>query len=278
MEDKVALVTGSTSGVGLAVVKTLVTKGCSVVVTGLGQDSTITNIVAELNILKCHPNQSVQFVPVNLLRPEEIHNFVDQVFGLFPAGVDILVNNAGIQHVESLERFHWSKWEEMLALHLSAPFLLIQRFLPKMKEKGWGRIINIGSVHSIIGAANKVAYTTTKHGLLGLTKAVALDAAEFGVTCNAVCPGLINSPMATQTIQVDAEEKGIPYEEAKVMLKFVHRILQSTHEDMYVKARHPTGKLVEVDQIADTVVFLCTSAGDNMTGSTLMMDGGYTAR
>ncbi|KAL3846805.1 hypothetical protein ACJMK2_017761 [Sinanodonta woodiana] len=260
MNGKIALVTGSTSGIGLGIARRLAENGCYIVLTGLGDQQTTEKIVQEF---ESSYSVKVNFVPGDLRDPNSIRQLCERVTELYPDGIDILLNNAGIQHVTPIDEYPVEKWDEMMAINLTAPFYLIRHFLPYMKKKGWGRIINTASQMAVISAPGKAPYSATKAGLVGLTRGVALEAAEYGVTCNAICPGFADTPILDVQVRALSEKMKIPFEEAK------HKFFAS---------KHPTQKLVEINQIAGMVLFLCSPDADNVTGSSLAIDGGFSVQ
>ncbi|XP_048746951.2 D-beta-hydroxybutyrate dehydrogenase-like [Ostrea edulis] len=260
LSGKVALVTGSTSGIGLGILRTLAKKGCAVILTGLGDQASIEELVEEVKSL-CEGR--VSFVPCDMRSRESVHQMCHEISKLYPDGVDILVNNAGINHVTPIDEYPDEKWDEMISIMLSAPFDLIKYFIPCMKKKRWGRIINIASMMGLISQPGKAVYSTAKSGIIGLSRGVALEGAPFGVTCNAVCPGYVYTAVTEPQVRAFQEKEGIlTYEEAKN--KFF--------------SRAPTGKAVEIEQICDLVLFLCSSGADSMTGSPIVIDGGFTVQ
>ncbi|XP_071086020.1 D-beta-hydroxybutyrate dehydrogenase-like isoform X4 [Haliotis cracherodii] len=257
MDGKVALVTGSTTGIGLGIANHLAEKGCSIILTGLGSQELINSILEDFKKYKGR----VDYVPADLIDPVSIATFCDKVCDIHPDGVDILVNNAGIQYVRAVEDYPLEKWNEMIAITMTAPFLLTKHFLSRMKQKGWGRIINMSSQMAVISTQGKAPYSAAKAGLVGFTKGVALEAAEYGVTCNAICPGFVDAPMAIRQMDDLSREKGISFQAAR---------------EHFTNA-HPTKKAVTVAEVCGLVDFLCTSSADNMTASAILMDGGNVA-
>ncbi|KAK3605587.1 hypothetical protein CHS0354_005894 [Potamilus streckersoni] len=258
MDGKIALITGSTRGIGLGIARRLAENGCYIVLTGLGDQQSIDKIVQEF---QSSYSVKVNFVPGDLRDPSSIRQLCEKVTELYPEGIDILLNNAGIQHVAAIDEYPVEKWDDMMAISLTAPFYLIRHFLPYMKKKGWGRIINTASQMAVISAPGKAPYSAAKAGLVGLTKGVALEAAEYGVTCNAICPGFADTQILEGQARMLSEKMNITCEEAK---------------QKFFASKHPTQKLVEINQIAGMVLFLCSPDADNVTGSSLMMDGGFT--
>ncbi len=240
---RTALVTGAASGIGRAIAKAFEDKGYRV----LRVD------------LKPLPGEDA--FQADLSDPEEVRRAAEWALGR--GGVDVLVNNAGFQHVAPLEEFPLEAWQKMLGLMLTAPFLLTKAFLPGMKERGWGRIINIGSIHSTVASPYKAAYVSAKHGLFGLTKVTALEASPFGVTANLICPAYVRTPLVEGQIANQAKSLGIPEEEVieKVML-----------EPAAIK------RLLEPSEVAELALFLASDAARSITGACLPMDLGWTAR
>lgn len=260
LEGKIAIVTGSTSGIGLGIARTLADNGCSVILTGLGELSVIESLLQDF--MSKYKGRT-EFIDCDLKSVASIGEFCNKVSALYPDGIDILVNNAGIQYVAPIEEYPIEKWDEMMAVNLSAPFHLIRYFLPGMKKKEWGRIINIASQMWIISQQGKVPYTVSKGGLAAMSKGVALEAAAYGVTSNAICPSYVDSPIAQAQIEALRKKQRIAtYEEAKK--KFYDC--------------HPTKKPVTIQQVADLVIFLCSSGADSMTGSPIVMDAGNTSQ
>ncbi|XP_077998479.1 D-beta-hydroxybutyrate dehydrogenase-like [Glandiceps talaboti] len=259
-KPRVVLVTGSTSGIGLGIAKVFAESGYSIIVTGFGDDQLIQSILSELNQLS---KVGAHYVPADLCKPDEIEELYRKVKEIHPDGIDILVNNSGCQRRYLVEDFPLDDWNMMVASMLTAPFHLIKLFLPDMKKRGWGRIVNNSSALGKVGLPDRCAYVTVKHGLIGLTKTVALETATTGVTCNAICLGLVDTPLVKKICQENAASKGITFEEAKTD---------------YLTKWQPTAELIQVRQVAETVKFMCSPAADQMTGSTLTLDGGWTAQ
>lgn len=259
LAGKTAIVTGSTRGIGAAIARALAAQGCNVMLNGMGSSHEIEELRAGL--------ESAYGVRVfhhgaNLMNPPEIHNLVEYT-GACLGGPDILVNNAGIQHVAPVEKFPRDKWDAVLAVNLSAAFHAIHYSLPHMKMKGWGRIINVASVLGLVASVNKAAYVASKHGLVGLTKVVALETAGSGITCNAVCPGWARTPLTDVQIEARAAQFGIDF---------------ATAAHQLVTEKQPSGEFIEVDHIAQLVAFLCSEFASQITGAALPIDGGWTAQ
>ena len=252
MKGKVALVTGSTSGIGLGIARALAGAGADVVLNGFGDGAAVQAELARRFKVR------VSYDPADMTRPAEIRRMVERA-----GGVDILVNNAGIQHVAPVEEFPDERWDAVLAVNLSAVFHGIKAVLPQMKQRGWGRIINIASAHGLVASANKAAYVTAKHGVVGLTKVVALETAATGITCNAICPGWVLTPLVQKQIDDLARREGIPGEEAK------RRLLAE---------KQPSGEFATPEQIGALALFLCSDAAAQIRGASLSIDGGWTAQ
>ncbi|MDX1375454.1 MAG: 3-hydroxybutyrate dehydrogenase [Burkholderiales bacterium] len=258
LNGKTALVTGSTSGIGLGIAEALAAAGADIVLNGLGDAAEIERIRAGL----AHRHGvKVRYQGADMSRPEAIERMM-QAAAAELGGVDVVVNNAGIQHVAPLEEFPPAKWDAILAINLSAAFHTMRLALPAMKSKGWGRIVNIASAHALVASPFKAAYVAAKHGIAGLTKTVALEAAEAGVTVNAICPGYVWTPLVEKQIPDTARSRGISEEQVK--------------RDVLLAAQ-PTKKFVSVEEVAALTAFLCSDAAASMTGAILALDGGWTA-
>jgi 3-hydroxybutyrate dehydrogenase len=255
---KTAVVTGSTSGIGLGIATALAGAGSNIVLNGFGAAEEIEKIVGDL---KRQHNVGVMYSDANIAEPDEIAEMVEQTRAEF-GGVDILVNNAGIQYVAPIEEFPIDKWNAIIAINLSGAFHTCRLAVPDMKKKGWGRIINIASTHALVASPFKAAYVSAKHGLAGLTKTVALEVAEHGVTANAICPGYVLTPLVQKQIPEQAKARGISEE--------------AVMRDVLLAAQ-PTKEFVEVSQIAALAAFLCSDDAASITGALLPIDGGWTA-
>lgn len=258
LSGRLALVTGSTSGIGLGIAGSLAARGCDIILHGFGEDHVIKSAKAavEMNKVKCH------WEDADLCDVSSIDKMIASIASKFPKKPDILVNNAGFQSVSDVQNFSLEVWQRMLTVHLTAPFLLTQKLLPTMTQQGWGRIINISSIHGLVASPYKSAYVSAKHGVIGLTKVIALETAKTGVTCNAVCPGWVETPLFIKQVEARSKEQNISYEDAR-------RQMVSTHA---------TEEPVKVEDIGEMVAFLCSPSANQMTGSSLVMDGGWTAR
>ncbi len=250
MQGKRALVTGAASGIGLAIAHDLSSRGAEVVV---------TDLAGEALDRAAHDVGAVACIPANLSQRDDV-----QRLGEASAHIDILVNNAGLQHVSPVESFPVEKWDLILAVMLTAPFLLIRGLIPGMYQRGWGRVVNIASVHGLVASPYKAAYVSAKHGLLGLTRTVALEAAARapGVTVNAICPSYVRTPLVERQIADQARAHGIPESEV------VERILLE---------RNAIKRLIEPAEVAHTVAFLCRDESWSITGSATTMDAGRLA-
>jgi 3-hydroxybutyrate dehydrogenase len=258
LQGRVAVVTGSTSGIGLGVARALAAAGADLVINGLGDRTAIDATCDEL----AHLGGRVAFDGADLLDPMSAAGLVGASIARF-GRVDILVNNAGIQHVCPIEDFPIDKWDAIIALNLSAAFHTIRAAIPGMKAGGYGRIINVASAHGLIASPFKSAYVAAKHGVLGLTKTVALEAAQAGVTCNAICPGYVWTPLVERQIDDTAKARGIDRE--------------AVIRDVLLAAQ-PTKRFVTVDEIGALAVFLCGPGGASITGAALPVEGGWIAQ
>jgi 3-hydroxybutyrate dehydrogenase len=259
LAGKQALVTGSTSGIGLGIARALALTGCNLTLNGFGEASAIEALRAGLAE---EAGVEVEYSSADMRRPGEIAAMIHRHVERFGT-LDILVNNAGIQHVSPIESFPVEKWDDIIAINLSAAFHTIRAALPGMVERGWGRVVNIASAHALVASPYKAAYVAAKHGLAGLTKTVALEVAEKGVTVNAVAPGYVETPLVTGQIADTARARGISEEEV------VRDVLL---------AAQPTQRLITIEQVAGLAVYLCTDSASAITGAVLPIDGGWTAK
>jgi 3-hydroxybutyrate dehydrogenase len=259
LEGKVAFVTGSTSGIGLAIAWALAREGADVALNGFGDAG---DIEALRKSIEGEAGVRARYYGADMSRPAEIKAAVAAIHREL-GGLDVLVNNAGIQHTATVEDFPEEKWHAILAINLSSAFFTTQHALPSMRAKGWGRIVNIASVHGLVASPMKAAYVAAKHGLVGLTKVVALETAGSGVTANAVCPGWVLTPLVEKQIEAMAKEKGISRDQASASL---------------VAAKQPSQRFVPDGAIGALVVFLASDAAASMTGASLPVDGGWTSQ
>jgi 3-hydroxybutyrate dehydrogenase len=259
LEGKLALVTGSTSGIGLGIARSLAAKGARIVLNGFGDPAEIERLRSKL---AADAGVDVDYEGADLSKPEEIEAMISHVDSRH-GGVDILVNNAGIQFVAPVERFPVDRWDAVLALNLSAAFHTTRIALPAMKQRNWGRIVNIASAHGLVASVEKAAYVAAKHGLVGLTKVVALETAGTGITCNAICPGWVLTPLVAKQIDARAEASGRPVEEERRSL---------------LLEKQPSGEFVTPEQIGELTAFLCSPAAEQVRGAAWSIDGGWTAQ
>ena len=258
-QGKNAIVTGSTSGIGLGIAEAFAGAGMNVMLNGFGDAAEIEAIRAGL---ADKYDVQVSYNGADMTKPDEIAALVDQANAEF-GQVDVVVNNAGIQHVSPIEEFPIGKWDAILAINLSSAFHTTRLTLAGMKQRGWGRIINLASAHGLVASPFKSAYVAAKHGMLGLTKTVALEAAEHGVTVNAICPGYVLTPLVEKQIPDTAKARGLTEEQVK--------------RDVLLGAQ-PTKQFVTTEQLGALAVFLCTDGAASITGTALPVDGGWTAQ
>ena len=258
LKGKTALVTGSTSGIGLGIATALAAQGANVILNGFGDAAEIERLRADLG--KKYGVQ-VRYDGADISKQEAIEAMMAKGIAEFGA-IDILVNNAGIQHVAPIDDFPVDKWNAILAINLTASFHTIRLALSQMKAKKWGRIINVASAHALVASPYKSAYVASKHGVAGLTKTVALEVAELGITVNAICPGYVWTPLVQKQIPDTAKARGLTEEQ---VIKDV------------LLAAQPTKKFVQVDEVAALAAFLASDAAASITGTILPIDGGWTA-
>jgi 3-hydroxybutyrate dehydrogenase len=258
LKGRTALVTGSTSGIGQAIAEALAVAGADVMLNGFGEAKAIERQCAQL--AEAH-GVRVLYNGADLARGDEVEALVGDAQQRL-GGPDILVNNAGIQYVAPVEDFPPEQWDRVLAINLTSNFRAIRAAVPEMRRRKWGRIVNIASAHGLIASINKTAYIAAKHGVVGLTKAVAVETAAAGITCNAICPGWVLTPLVEKQIHDRAREQSLSYEEMRA--RWTERV--------------PSQAFVEPKQIAGLTVFLCSPAADQMTGTPLSIDGGWVAQ
>lgn len=259
LKGRCAVVTGSTSGIGLGIARALAREGCNLLLNGFGDAGQIEQLRAGM---EREFSIKVLYSGADLSHPEQCAGLIHDAAARL-GGVQVLVNNAGIQHVAAIEDFPPERWDAILAVNLSSAFHTIRLALPQMKAAGWGRVINVASTHGLVASPQKAAYVAAKHGLVGLTKVVALETAGSGITCNAICPGWVLTPLVEQQIERRAQAGKIGREQAEREL---------------LLEKQPSGKFTTVDQIGALAVFLCTAAADNLTGAALPADGGWLAQ
>jgi len=259
LQGKIAIVTGSTSGIGLGIAAALAAQGCNIMLNGFGDPRAIADIGQHLTD---EHDIRVAYSPADMAKPADIRDLVKATVEQL-GGVDILVNNAGIQHVAKIVDFPEERWDAVIAINLSAAFHAAKAALPHMTAKGWGRIVNIASAHGLVASGEKAAYVTAKHGLVGLTKVIAIEAANSGVTCNAICPGWVLTDLVKKQIEARAAAQGISYQQA--------------HDDL-LREKQPMLQYTTPEKIGGLTVFLCSEAASTMTGAALSIDGGWTAQ
>ncbi|MFO1205253.1 MAG: 3-hydroxybutyrate dehydrogenase [Burkholderiales bacterium] len=259
-KGRAAVVTGSTSGIGLGIARSLAGAGVNIMLNGSRAPNPATHALREE--IEGGFGVRAVYCSADLADPAQVRELVavaEREFGT----VDILVNNAGIQHVAPVDEFPDEKWEKLIALNLSSAFYAIKAVLPGMKRRNWGRIVNIASAHALVASPFKSAYVASKHGLLGLTKSVALETADFDITCNAICPGYVRTPLVEGQIEDQAK---------------VHKL---SHEQVIrdvILAAHAKKRFVEPEELGALTVLVCSAAGKSITGAALPVDGGWTAR
>jgi 3-hydroxybutyrate dehydrogenase len=258
-KPKLALITGSTSGIGLGIAHAMARAGINIMLNGLGDAEQIEAMRAKL---ASEHNVDVHYDAANMMVPGEIAAMMTRAQHEF-GGVDVLVNNAGVQHVAPIESFPPEKWDQIIAINLTSAFHTIRAGIAGMAERKWGRIINIASAHGLVASPFKSAYVAAKHGIVGLTKTVALEHARDGVTCNAICPGYVLTPLVQAQLADQSSARGISEQEVI---------------DTVILAAQPTKQFVTVEQIGALAVFLASEAGAQMNGSIVSMDGGWTAQ
>jgi len=258
LEGKVSLVTGSTSGIGLGIARALAAAGSAVVLNGFGKPEDIVEAQARIG---SEFGIRVSYSPADMSKAESICGMIEQTLDDY-GRIDILVNNAGIQHVAPIEQFPIEKWDAIIAINLSSTFHTTRAALPAMRRNGFGRIINIASAHGLIGSPFKAPYVAAKHGIVGLTKVIALETAEDDITCNAICPGYVYTPLVEAQIDGQAKSHGIPRE------KVIRDVLL---------AQQPNKRFATVEELGALSVFLASKAGASITGTALPIDGGWTA-
>lgn len=259
LAGKTAVVTGSTSGIGLGIARALGGMGMHVMLNGFGEQAEIETIRRDIEA-SCEVK--VGYSAADMTQPAQILQMIDDARSRL-GGVDVLVNNAGIQHVEAIETFPVAKWDAIIGINLSSAFHTMRAAVPDMKQRNWGRIINIASAHALVASPYKSAYVAAKHGILGLTKTVALETAEHGITVNAICPGYVLTPLVEKQIPETAKARGLSREQVI--------------RDVLLHAQ-PTRQFVTTEQVGALCAFLCTRAAASITGTALPIEGGWTAQ
>lgn len=259
IRGKSAIVTGSTSGIGLGIARALGAAGVNIMFNGFATPSEMEHVREELETSN---GIKTAFSRADMSKEDDIARMIEDARATF-GQIDILVNNAGIQHVEAIETFPPTKWNAVIAINLSAAFYTIRAVVPEMKKRGWGRIISIASAHALVASPFKSAYVAAKHGILGLTKTVALELAEHGITVNAICPGYVLTPLVEKQIPETARARHMTEEEVV--------------RDVLLHAQ-PTKKFVTTEELGELTVFLCQDAARSITGAAIPVDGGWTAQ
>ena len=259
LKGKVAVVTGSTSGIGLGIATALAAEGCAIMLNGFGDAATINGIKRDL---AAKYGVKVAYSGADMSKPAEIRQMIADAAREL-GSVDVLVNNAGVQHVAPIEEFPDDKWDAIIAINLSAAFHATKAALPGMKRRRCGRIINIASTHGLVASADKVAYVAAKHGIIGLTKVAAIETANAGITCNAICPGWVLTPLVQKQIEDHAKEQGITVDKAKENL---------------LREKQPMLQFSTPEHLGALTVFLCGDCAATITGTAVSMDGGWTAQ
>ncbi len=258
LKGKTALVTGSTSGIGLGIAQRLAAESANIILNGFGERAEIDRIASEM---RSRHKVKVSYDDADMSKSDAIASMMKKAVAEFGA-VDVLVNNAGIQHVAAVDEFPLDKWDAIIAINLSAAFHTTRLALAEMKQKGWGRVVNVASAHALVASPFKSAYVAAKHGIAGFTKTVALEVAERGITVNAVCPGYVLTPLVEKQIPDTAKARGIAEDAVK--------------RDVLLAAQ-PSKQFVEVDEVAALTAFLCSAGAASITGAMLPIDGGWTA-
>jgi len=259
LKGRCAIVTGSTSGIGLGIAQALAREGCNVLLNGFGNAAGIealrSGMAKEFNV-------KVSYSGADMSKPADIRAMVAQAASEL-GSVDILVPNAGIQHVAPVTEFPEDKWDQIIAINMSSVFHACKAAVPHMRKNGWGRVVNIASAHGLAASPFKSAYVTAKHGVVGFTKVLGLELAKENITCNAICPGYVRTPLVEKQVDDQAKVHGIPRD----------RVITDV-----ILAPQPTGRFVEIEEVAGMAIFLCSDAAKSITGTTLSMDGGWTAK
>jgi 3-hydroxybutyrate dehydrogenase len=259
IREKSVVVTGSTSGIGLGVARAFAAEGANVTLNGFGDPA---DIERQRRAIEEEFGVTAAYSGADVTDPDQIADMIGRAEKAF-GSVDVLVNNAGIQYVANVEDFPVERWDAVIATNLSAVFHTSRCVVPGMKRRGWGRIINIASAHGLVASAKKAAYVAAKHGVVGLTKVVAIETADAGITCNAICPGWVMTPLVAQQVEVRAKATGKPFDEAK---------------QEFVAEKQPMARYTRPEDIGALAVFLAGDAAATITGSCYSIDGGWTAQ
>jgi 3-hydroxybutyrate dehydrogenase len=257
LQGKCALITGSTQGLGLATAKRFAAAGCNVIINGLGDERAIHAMRDEIE--KEHGVKTM-FSGANLAQPIEIERMMGASLETFGA-IDILVNNAVVRYAAPVEQFAVGEWDLAMAVNLSAAFHTIRLALPAMRKRNWGRIVNVSSIYGLIGTKNRIGYVTTKTALIGMTRAVALETRDQNITCNAVCPGVVETPVHANTIE---------------QMMATQNITRADAEQRFLSSRQPGGRFIAAEDVAGMILFLCGPESRDVTGAALPMDGGWS--
>lgn len=255
---KVALVTGSTSGIGLGIAETLLEKGYTIILNGFGDSQEIETLLAKFQ----EKDSNCLYDDTDLSQPDQIEAMISNIIKTL-GRIDVVVNNAGIQFTAPVEDFPSEKWDAIIAINLSSAFHIMKHSVPHMKKQGWGRIINIASAHGLVASPHKAAYVAAKHGILGLNKVVALETANHNITCNAVCPGWVETPLMRKQVEARAQEAGQSYEQ-----EFID----------FVGEKQPMHKTPKPSDIGALCAFLCSDEAATITGASYSIDGGWTTQ
>lgn len=262
LAGRTALVTGSTSGIGLGIALAFARAGAKVMLHGLGAPGQVDEARSRLYEAMGGGDNEVPYSPADLSDPREVRTMCAAAAEALGGRVDVLVNNAGIQHTAPVDEFPEEKWDAVLAINLSSAFHATRSLLPAMREAGWGRVLNVASAHGLVASPFKAAYVAAKHGIVGLTKVVALETARTGVTCNAICPGFVRTPLAERQVDAIVAEKGVDPEAALTD---------------HLLAKQPSKRWVEVEEVAQMALYLCGPHSGSVTGAALSVDGGWVA-
>jgi 3-hydroxybutyrate dehydrogenase len=257
-KNKTAIVTGSTSGIGKGIAQVMAENNYNIVINGFGDNNEIEELISSLQ----KNGVKASYSNADMTKPDQIDEMVNKTIKEF-GSIDLLVNNAGIQHVDNIEDFPNEKWDAIIAINLSSSFHTMKAVIPHMKKRGYGRIVNIASAHGLVASPMKAAYVAAKHGVVGLTKVVALENAEADITCNAICPGWVLTPLVQKQIDAISKNEGISIKDAEIKL---------------LSEKQPSKKFVQVNQIGNMVKYLCSDEASTITGSSISIDGGWTAK